>query len=505
MSPTAPLQTANGKPPPAKGRGILLQRKCTCGSSAGLSGECEECSKTKVSGIQAKLTVSEPGDQYEREADRIAEQALAAPAYPAVRVTPPRVQCLSGQPAGQVDAVPASVDQALAGPSRPLEPALQQDMEQRLGHDFSRVRIHSGVAAEHSAREVNAYAYTVGQDIVFGAGRFAPGTRDGRRLIAHELAHVVQQSRAEGIRIWKSDEKRGLSPIYAAGQDVVFGDGKYEPHTEGGRRLIPPELAHIVQQAGGDPRSMPKSSVAQDLAYRNYPQISAINGVVGTLQRQFEVDNDLNGAEPEPASTAEENPQLSALVYRVEELAAMVRAVTRDQGSPTLPERTTEVGTTWCNIDTGKPEWRIERTRIPQCMWPCAEHHEQTHAEFMRSPCETVWLPLERARFWIRIAGQYAQQGNLPEVERATREVEAAVEEGGREVQWYLAYMQQTCRYDEGTAYEAGIEVCDTVETSRRCTETGQRDQYNRHMSTWRRFMQNPPNCPAPPPRPRTP
>ena len=89
-------------------------------------------------------------------------------------------------------------------------------MEQRFGHDFSRVRVHSGAAAEQSARDVNANAYTVGHNIVFGAGRFAPGTHEGRRLIAHELTHVVQQSGANGIRTDQSNGKRGLSPVYAA-------------------------------------------------------------------------------------------------------------------------------------------------------------------------------------------------------------------------------------------------------------------------------------------------
>ena len=66
-------------------------------------------------------------------------------------------------------------------------------MEQRFGYDFSRVRVHSGAAAEQSAREVNAQAYTAGQKVVFGADRYTPGTHDEQRLIAHELAHVVQQ------------------------------------------------------------------------------------------------------------------------------------------------------------------------------------------------------------------------------------------------------------------------------------------------------------------------
>ena len=66
-------------------------------------------------------------------------------------------------------------------------------MEQHFGHDFSQVQVHSGSAAEQSARDVNAYAYTVGHHIVFGAGQFKPGAHQGQRLIAHELTHVVQQ------------------------------------------------------------------------------------------------------------------------------------------------------------------------------------------------------------------------------------------------------------------------------------------------------------------------
>jgi len=68
-------------------------------------------------------------------------------------------------------------------------------MEQRFGYDFSRVRVHSGAAAEQSAQDVNANAYTVGHDVVFGAALFAPGTHAGQRLLAHELTHVVQQGR----------------------------------------------------------------------------------------------------------------------------------------------------------------------------------------------------------------------------------------------------------------------------------------------------------------------
>jgi hypothetical protein len=88
---------------------------------------------------------------------------------------------------------PPIVHEVLGAPGRPLEPGLRGEMEARLGHDFSRVRVHTDGRAAESARFVDAAAYTVGRNVVFGAGRYAPGTQEGRALFAHELAHVVQQ------------------------------------------------------------------------------------------------------------------------------------------------------------------------------------------------------------------------------------------------------------------------------------------------------------------------
>jgi hypothetical protein len=153
--------------------------------------------QTAARRLQAKLWISAPGDRYEQEAGRVADQVLAAPALNGVS-NAPRIGRVSGQPNGRTNA--ASVDRALAEPGAPLEPALRQDMEQRFGRDFSQVRVHSGSAAEQSARDLDASAYTVGHDMVFGPNRFAPQTGKGRRLIAHELTHVVQQSR-DGVTV----------------------------------------------------------------------------------------------------------------------------------------------------------------------------------------------------------------------------------------------------------------------------------------------------------------
>lgn len=92
---------------------------------------------------------------------------------------------------GRMEASP-NVQEALRSSGQPLDPATRSFMEERFGYDFSRVRVHSDAAAERSAQDLNAHAYTVGSAIVMGAGRFAPGTSEGRRLLAHELTHVVQ-------------------------------------------------------------------------------------------------------------------------------------------------------------------------------------------------------------------------------------------------------------------------------------------------------------------------
>ena len=170
------------------------------------SGECADRSEKK---LQRKLAIGATNDPLELEADRVADQVMSASAQSSVNRTTPRIQRCLSHSNGRMDAAPPSVDRSLAGPGSPLTPALLQDMEHRFGHDFSRVRVHADAAAEQSARDVNAHAYTVGPDIVFGAGRFAPETHDGRRLMAHELTHVVQQ---QGGRTGLGTQSFQISP-----------------------------------------------------------------------------------------------------------------------------------------------------------------------------------------------------------------------------------------------------------------------------------------------------
>ena len=114
----------------------------------------------------------------------------------AVDVTPRRSGSLARSVAGLDrpggEPVPSSVSVVLAGPGRPLDAGVRTDLEHRLGQDFSAVRVHTGAAASRSARDVDALAYTVGRDVVFDSGAYAPDTLRGHHVLAHEMAHVVQ-------------------------------------------------------------------------------------------------------------------------------------------------------------------------------------------------------------------------------------------------------------------------------------------------------------------------
>ena len=175
--------------------------------------------------FQAKLTVNTPGDAHEREADQVADQVmrmregdapivqrmLLAPVSGVMRAcaecekekmqrketspTPalPSMGGSMGDASGKT--APSVVSDVLSsGGGQPMEGGTRQFMESRFGQDFSQVRIHTGSQAAESASAIQARAYTSGRDVVFGAGEYQSGSEGGRRLLAHELVHVGQQS-----------------------------------------------------------------------------------------------------------------------------------------------------------------------------------------------------------------------------------------------------------------------------------------------------------------------
>lgn len=132
----------------------VLQRKCACGQHTMGESECTQCGKDKVALQRKPATHNEPME------------------------------------------VPPIVHEVLRSSGQPLEAQTRQLMESRFGEDFSKVRVHTDAQAASSARAVDALAYTVGRDVVFGHGQFASGTSAGQGLLAHELTHVVQQTSA---------------------------------------------------------------------------------------------------------------------------------------------------------------------------------------------------------------------------------------------------------------------------------------------------------------------
>jgi len=162
--------------------------------------------------LQAKRTISRPGDASEREADRFTERVMRMPApqlQPACACggecagcrneTPSRAQVQTARVGAdpiEKTAAPPIVDEVLHTSGRPLDAAARAFFEPRFGRDFGAVRVHADSRASEAARSIDARAFTVGPHLVFGRGEYSPDTVEGRTLLAHELTHTVQQGAA---------------------------------------------------------------------------------------------------------------------------------------------------------------------------------------------------------------------------------------------------------------------------------------------------------------------
>lgn len=198
-----------------------LQRKCSCGAGAGASGSCAECDNQERFGtLQAKLTVSSPDDPLEKEADRVADEVMRMP-------EPARSGGVSqaGVLQREVDEPEQDEEELQTKPTSNarapgfhapdpgfrsslaasgahglvLPTTTRSALEPRFGRDFSDVRVHHDAQSAELNRRVNARAFTHGKHIYFGAGQYDPGSSTGKRLLAHELTHTIQQRGAPGV------------------------------------------------------------------------------------------------------------------------------------------------------------------------------------------------------------------------------------------------------------------------------------------------------------------
>ncbi|MDP1769202.1 MAG: DUF4157 domain-containing protein [Nitrospirota bacterium] len=208
--------------------------------------------------LHPKLAISQPSDPAEVEADRVADQVMRMPepvvqrqcaAYasggqpcPACEQEKPVSVSRKAQGAIGGDA-PASVGSVIRSPGQPLAASTRAFFEPRFGQDLSHVRVHTDRAAQQSAQAVNALAYTVGSHVVFDAGRYAPHSPDGKRLLGHELTHVVQQVGADSWRLARKE---------------VWEDGRLDEEQAAGqipRGTCGPEISKALAKTVGDVRS----------------------------------------------------------------------------------------------------------------------------------------------------------------------------------------------------------------------------------------------------------
>jgi len=193
--------------------------------------------------LRANLTVSQAGDPSEEEADRMADTVMRMPTPTAGGGGPSRQlpaiqrQCAACQdelkrtPLPGPDGVASAFEHPRSA-GRPLSDSDRHFFEPRFGHDLSAVRIHTGDEAARAARSVGARAYAMGRDVVFGAGEHRPGADDGRRLLAHELTHVLQ---------WAEPAPPAIRRTIGDGHDLVSylftGDPILEAVYDGEREL----------------------------------------------------------------------------------------------------------------------------------------------------------------------------------------------------------------------------------------------------------------------------
>ncbi|MFL6211744.1 MAG: DUF4157 domain-containing protein [Pyrinomonadaceae bacterium] len=192
----------------ARPAGVLLQRKCACEKHTVGGSQCADCEKRSVRPQRSALNQTEAAAVPE-----IVHDVLRSPGQPLDRQT---LAFMESRFQHDFSRVPVRAVARRSAPGELHVGAANDHFEQEADHaaarvmqssaqgaageggaahlDFSRVRVHTDARAAESARAVNALAYAVGNDVVFGAGQYAPGTSAGRRLLAHELAHTLQQS-----------------------------------------------------------------------------------------------------------------------------------------------------------------------------------------------------------------------------------------------------------------------------------------------------------------------
>jgi hypothetical protein len=279
----------------------VLQRACACGQHAVASGgDCEACRRTAgEEPIREKLAVSQPGDVHEQEADRVAEAVLRLPDTAGRRYAPSLSLRTASEPDGparrradeqrdededepiRATAAPggrpaitpedgARLD-ALHGGGEPLPASVRAFFEPRFGHDLAGVRVHADPEAGRLAETLHAHAFARGQHVVFAPGRYQPDTPAGRRLLAHELTHTLQQRQGAVSPVADTVQRRAAPSIAgtamslqapeAAGPDLIDPSPAADTEPDAGPPPAP-EAAPPPVAGGQAPATPPAAGAA---------------------------------------------------------------------------------------------------------------------------------------------------------------------------------------------------------------------------------------------------
>jgi hypothetical protein len=201
--------------------------------------------------VQTKLTVNQPGDKYEQEADKVAaqvvEQINTSKSQPSQFEQTTQPQPLMRKAEAQESSRGTSPEFETSlkqerGRGQPLAPSIREPMEQAFGTDLSSVRVHTASSSNQLNEAIQAKAFTTGRDVFFRQGAYQPGSREGQQLIAHELTHVVQQGHQEQViqrkpaaSVKKTDIAQNLlketSSVTKEGSEIAKAAGASNPAT----------------------------------------------------------------------------------------------------------------------------------------------------------------------------------------------------------------------------------------------------------------------------------
>jgi len=208
--------------------------------------------------VKAKLRMSQPGDADEQEADRTAERISSATATstlgrkcscPGAAASCPACEEESDKSKGIHRKAASSGEETIRegflqelGPGHAIDSSTREEMESKFGHNFQDVRVHRDQKAQNSARSLNARAFTSGRDLVFGSNEYSPHTTEGKKLLAHELTHVVQQGNAKtSDKIHRLVRPEDVSSEMVGRKFTVSG-----PFTSGSIQLTGGESVEVV-------------------------------------------------------------------------------------------------------------------------------------------------------------------------------------------------------------------------------------------------------------------